>query len=55
MKKYTLSKLQEELRSRGIPELAKQLKDSTGYDPIVRKLHQNPREIEVAGGAHRIR
>jgi len=48
MRKYKLSELQEELRARGIPELAEKLKKKTGYDPVARKLRRNPREAKAA-------
>lgn len=48
MRRYKLSEMQDELRARGIPELAERLKRETGYDPVARKLRRNPREAKAA-------
>lgn len=48
MRQYKMRELQKELRDRGIPELARRLKQETGYDARERKLRRNPGEIRAA-------
>ena len=47
MRRFKLSELQKELRVRGIPELAEELKRQTGYSSRNRKLRRNPSEAKA--------